>query len=132
MDLTTLAARDTATITLRNPATDTDLEGATVTLYGPGTAQYQAALATQQQTQLSRMMAAGKAAKQPGVEQLARERAAMLAACTASISGWDYKGGTDAAALRTAYADPSIGWVADQVDRALKDWTNFLPSSTTA
>jgi len=137
MDITTLAARDTATITLLHPATGEPLlvnaEGAkaTITLYGPGSKQHQAARAARERRLMASAIAnqgkAGKPAAKADPEQERRDVAADLAACTESIGGWDYKGATDAKALEAAYADTTIGWVADQVQRALGDWGNFLP-----
>ncbi len=134
MDITIFSARDTATITLLHPVSGnpitSDKGPATVTLYGPGTAQHQAASAARQQRLMDRL-ATGKAG-QISVEAQNKEQAAFLAACTHSISGWDYKGGTDQAAITAAYLDHGIGWIADQVGKALGSWANFLPEPLTA
>jgi hypothetical protein len=135
-DITRFAALDTATITLRHPATDEPLvnpagEPYTITLYGPGTKQHQAARAARERRATTAAMAAfGPKGKQPAAASGNANRAevaAELAACTKSIGGWGYCGKADAEAIEAAYADPKLAWVADQVTKALNDWATFLP-----
>ena len=139
MDLSTLSASETAVIKLLHPATGEPLtdngEPLTVSVYGPGTVQHQQMRAARDRRIMAAAMAANKAGKKPAdLSDPDKERAdtaADLAACTASISGWDYKGATDAEAIKAAYADASMGWLADQVSRGLGDWATFLPESAT-
>jgi hypothetical protein len=140
MDLSTLSASETAVIKLLHPATGEPLtdngEPLTVTVYAPGSRQHQQMRSTRDRRIMAAAVAANKAGKKPAdLTDHDKERAdiaADLAACTASIGGWDYKGATDATAIRSAYADASMGWLADQVSRALGDWATFLPESATA
>jgi hypothetical protein len=140
MDLSTLSASETAVIKLTHPATGEPLadngEPLTVTVYGPGTMQHQQMRSARDRRIMAAAMAANKAGKKPAdIADPDKERADTatdLAACTASISGWDYKGATDSAAIRAAYADASMSWLADQVSRGLGDWSTFLPESATA
>lgn len=125
MDITTLSARDTATITLKHPGTGEPMEGVTVTVHGPGSRQHQAATSARNQRIFDRMSGPKKA--KLSADDQAREQATFLAACTAGISGWDYKGGTGPADIEAAYRDASVGWIADQVSTALGDWSTFLP-----
>ena len=128
MDITTLAASATATLTLKHPATGEPMPGVTVTLYGPGSREHSAATARRNQRLFDRLATkGGKTAKIDAAEQL-REQAEFLAACTADIGGWDYKGATGRDAVQAAYADQSVGWIAEQVGAALGDWATFLPS----
>lgn len=136
-DITRFAALDTATITLRHPATDEPMvnaagESYTVTLYGPGTKQHQAARAARERRATTAAMAAfGPKGKQPAAAAAGNttrtDVAAELAACTKAIGGWGYGGKADAEAIEAAYADPKLGWVADQVAKAMNDWATFLP-----
>lgn len=135
MDLSTLSASETAVIKLLHPATGEPLtdngEPLTVSVYGPGTVQHQQMRSARDRRIMAAAMAANKAGKKPAdIADPDKERAdtaADLAACTASIGGWDYKGATDAAAIKSAYADASMSWLADQVSRGLGDWATFLP-----
>lgn len=103
------------------------MPGVTVTLYGPGSREHTAATARRNQRLFDRLATkGGKAAKLDAAEQV-REQAEFLAACTADIGGWDYKGARDRDAVLAAYQDPAVGWIADQVGAALGDWATFLP-----
>lgn len=124
MDIKTLSAASTATITLRHPSSGEEMPGITVTLHGPGSTQYQQAQATRQQLAFARLTAPAGSKK----ADIKAERADFCAACTASIGGWDYGGDASPAAIRTAYADPALGWIGDQVEKALGDWATFLPA----
>lgn len=139
MDLSTLSASETAVIKLTHPATGEPLTSAgfpvTVTVYGPGSRQHQQMRAARDRRIMAAAMVANKAGKKPAdltdPDKERADTAADLAACTASIHGWDYKGATDATAIKAAYADASMGWLADQVARGLGDWATFLPESAT-
>lgn len=135
MDLSTLSASETAVIKLTHPGTGEPLTSAgspvTVTVYGPGSRQHQQMRAARDRRIMAAAMAANKASKKPAdltdPDKERADTAVDLAACTASINGWDYKGATDAAAIKAAYADASMSWLADQVSRGLGDWSTFLP-----
>ena len=62
-------------------------------------------------------------------QEQTEENAEFLAACTDSFNGWQYKGSADAAAIEAAYKDPTIGFIADQVGKAIGDGANFMNSS---
>lgn len=140
MDLSTLSASETAVIKLLHPATGEPLtengEQLTVTVYGPGSRQHQKMRAARDARMLAAAMAANKGNKKPTeLPDPDKERADIatdLAACTASIGGWSYKGGTDAESIRAAYADAKMSWLADQVSRGMGDWATFLPESATS
>jgi hypothetical protein len=132
MDITSISARDTATITLKHPGTGELMPGKTVTIYGPGSKQHQAATARRNQRLMDKMaMGQRKGTKLDAGEQ-AREQADYLCACTHSIDGWDYKGGSTQADILAAYTDASVGWIGEQVAAALGDWATFLPEQATA
>lgn len=124
-EITKLAARDTFTLELVNandePLRDADGKPLSVTVYGPGSKAYQKANAARTQRLMDAMTKKGKA-KLNAEEQL-RENAAFLAACTVSFNGWAYKG--EESAFEAAYSDPTIGFIADQVQKAIGDWANF-------
>jgi hypothetical protein len=124
-EITALAAKDTFTLELQNaneePLKDKDAKPLSVTVYGPGSKPYQKANAARTQRLMDLMAKKGKV--KLNAEDQAKETAAFLAACTVSFNGWAYKG--DATAFEAAYLDPSIGFIADQVAKAIGDWANF-------
>lgn len=129
-EITTLAAQETFTLELVGPSDEPlrDEQGSalSVTVYGPGSKAYQRASAARTQRLLDKMAKRGRN-RLSGEEQLS-EQAAFLAACTVSFNGWAYKG--DPQAFEAAYADPAIGWIADQVAKAVGDWANFTKGSS--
>jgi hypothetical protein len=131
-EITSLAAKDTFTHPLVNANDEPLLDAAgkplSVTVYGPGSKPYQKANAERTQRMMKRLQRKGKL--EMSAEEQARENAAFLAACTVSFNGWSYK--ADPAAFEAAYADPSIGFIADQVSKAIGDWANFSQTSVSS
>lgn len=130
-EITTLAAKDTFVLDLVNandePLKDADGTQLSVTVYGPGSKPYTKAQAARTQRMLDRMAKKGKV--KLNAQEQTDENAEFLAACTASFNGWQYKGAADVAAIEAAYKDPTIGFIADQVGKAIGDWANFTNSS---
>lgn len=129
-EITSLAAKDTFVLELLNgndePLTGADGKALSVTVYGPGSKPFVKAQAARTQRMLDRMAKKGKV-KLDAAEQ-ARENADFLAACTVSFNGWAHHGKADAEAVLAAYNDPTIGFIADQVGKAVGDWGNFTNS----
>ena len=129
-EITSLSAKDTFLLELQsgNDEALKDKDGNTlsVTIYGPGSKPYVKAQAARTQRMLDRMARKGKV--KLNAEEQAHESADFLAACTVSFNGWAYKGAADADAILAAYSDPSIGFIADQVSKAVGDWGNFTTS----
>lgn len=130
-EITTLAAKDTFVLELLNandePLKDAEGKPLSVTVYGPGSKAYTKAQAARTQRMLDRMAKKGKV--KLNAQEQTEENAEFLAACTDSFNGWQYKGAADAAAIEAAYKDPTIGFIADQVGKAIGDWANFMNSS---
>lgn len=126
-EITSLAAKDTFTLELLNgnddALTDSAGKALSVTVYGPGSKPFTKAQAARTQRMLDRMAKKGKV--KLNAEEQSRENADFLAACTVSFNGWSYKGAADAPAILAAYNDPTIGFIADQVTKAVGDWGNF-------
>lgn len=133
-EITSLSAKDTFIHPLVNandePLLDADGKPLSVTVYGPGSKPYQKANAERTQRMMKRLQRKGKL--EMSAEDQARENASFLAACTVSFNGWAYKGAGDASAFEAAYADPSIGFIADQVSKAIGDWANFSQTSVSS
>lgn len=130
-EITSIAAKDTFTLELVNandePLKDDAGKACSVTIYGPGSKEHQRAQAKRTQRMMDQLAKKGK--MKLTAEEQQREQAEFLAACTASINGWAYKGETTPEAILAAYSDPSIGFIADQVTKAMGDWANFMGSS---
>ena len=98
-----------------------------VTLYGPGSKQYARAQAAQNNRMMDKLKRRGKADQT--AEQIAAEKAEFLSDCTAGWENLEYDGLTGEALNRAVYADPSIGFIADQVAKHIGDWANFTSGS---
>lgn len=122
-DLADLAADETTEIQMVNPKTNEDIEGFTVTVYGPDSDIHKAARA--------KLVAKGSdyRAKHRGKdmppEESDRQYRAMVATCTKSINGLVYKGKT-ITDLAEAFALPGLGWIFEQVAVGLGDRANFI------
>lgn len=130
-EITSLAATDTFTLELLNAndelLLDADGNPLSVTIYGPGSKVYAKAQAARSQRLMDRMAKRGKV--KLSAEEHQRESAEFLAACTVSFNGWAYQGKSDREAIEAAYNDPSIGFIAEQVNKAIGDWANFTKSA---
>lgn len=133
-DITSVAASETSVLELVNAADEPLLDEAgkplTITLYGPGTAQFARASQRRQNKLLDRLKKKGKADLSPD-EQIA-EQADFLASVTVSFNGWSYPPAgkaTGAELFKAAYKDRSIGFIADQVTAFVGDWANFTKPS---
>lgn len=99
----------------------------TVTLYSPGSKPYAKAQARNSNRMVDKLKKKGKADQT--AEQKAQEIADFLADCTKSMENIDYDGLTGDALFKSVYADVSIGFVAEQVNKWLGDWGNFSKGS---
>ncbi len=130
-EITSLAAKDTFTLELHNaddePLHDADGNALSVTIYGPGSKVYAKEKAAQNQRLINRVNKRGKV--KLSLEEQRSEAAKFLAACTVSFNGWVYQGKADQESIEAAYNDPSIGFIVEQVDRAIGDWANFTKNT---
>lgn len=132
-EITTIAARDEFTVELLN-ADESPLFNAagvrlSITVVGPGSKEYAAAQAARNARLMDRMAKRGAKTRLTAEEQ-ETEAAMFLAACTKSFNGWAYQG--DQRAFEACYRDRSLGFIADQVQRAIGDWANFSTGSATS
>lgn len=131
-DIAKLAVKETAVIELETPDGEPLLdEGGkvlSVTVYGPGSKQFQRAQGKRNRAILDHVRKGGKKMKDEEQRELDAE---FLADCTASFNGFVYKDLTGYDMFKAAYLDPSIGFVAEQVNKAIGDWANFTNRSAT-
>ncbi|MFW2829875.1 hypothetical protein [Sphingomonas sp. ID0503] len=137
-DITTLAVADTSFLHLRGPDNKPLFIGegdakrkVGVTLFSPGTEQFQEATTERQKKATDRTFARAKGdgGELTTAERVA-ERAAFLARCTAGFVNFAYPPASDrsgTALAEAVYANPKIGFIADQVERHLGEWSNFKP-----
>jgi hypothetical protein len=130
-EITSIAAKDTFDVELLSPSDEPLKDAAgnpiSVTVYGPGSKAYHRAVAERNQRLMARLKRKNKTTLTQE-EQLA-ENAEFLATCTASFNGWGYQGKSDREAMIAAYSDHTIGFIADQISKAVVDWANFTSSS---
>jgi hypothetical protein len=133
-DITSIAAADTSDIHLRGPDDELLFDGngkaITITVYGPGSRAYQQAQTRSQNRIMDRLKKKGRTDR--SADDKLEEQADFLAACTVSFNGFSYPPAgkaTGAELFRQAYADPTIGFIADQVNSHMGDWANFTKGS---
>ena len=129
-DISKLAVKETAVIELESPDGEPLLnengEVLSVTVYGPGSKQFQRAQGKRNRAILEYVRKGGKKMKDEEQRELDAE---FLADCTASFNGFVYKDLTGYDMFKAAYLDPSIGFIAEQVNKAIGDWANFTNKS---
>jgi hypothetical protein len=125
-DISNLAVNSTAIIDLESPdgelLTNAEGEQLSVTVYGPGSKQFQKASGVRNRAILDYVRKGGKKMKEDEQRELDAE---FLAACTVSFNNFGYKELTGNEMFKAAYLDPSIGFIADQINKAIGDWANF-------
>ncbi len=129
-DISKLAVSPTSTIDLESPDGEPLLndsgETISVTIYGPGSKQYQKATGIRNRAILDYVRKGGKKMKDDEQRELDAD---FLASCTVSFNGFVYKDLTGYEMFKAAYLDPSIGFIAEQVNKAIGDWANFTQAS---
>jgi hypothetical protein len=136
-DITQTAVGTTAEVLLTN-ADESPMIGeggkqCSITVYGPGSAEFERAAAKRQNLLVDRLKRKGKADMSPD-EQRA-EQAEFLSAITASFNHFTYPPAGEAEGkdlFRALYKDRSVGFITDQVQRFAGDWGNFTKPSATS
>jgi len=125
-DISKLAVKETTTVELTGADGDAlnDDKGKqlTITVYGPGSKQYQKAQGVRNRAILDAVRRGAKKMKDAEQRELDAE---FLASCTVSFNGFSYKDFTGNEMFKQAYLDPSIGFIAEQVNKEIGDWENF-------
>jgi len=130
-DISKLAVSATSTIDLEDPTGEALLNDSgdviSVTIYGPGSKQYQKASGVRNRAVLDHVRKGGKKLKDEDQREMDAD---FLAACTVSFNGFTYKDFNGYEMFKQAYLDPSIGFIAEQVNKAIGDWSNFTQGSS--
>jgi hypothetical protein len=139
-DITTQAVADTAPIHLKDAAGDhlyADAEKTKpvrIVVYGPGSKQFAAIEAKQTNRAVKRMQDNDGKVTVASPEERAKEQAEDLAAVTMRFENFDYppaKGKEGADLFEAFYSDQKLGFLHQQVLKALRDWGNFKVASAT-
>lgn len=100
----------------------------TVTVFGPGSKVFKAAQSVQSNRAIARFKAKGKGESTP--EEDAANTARFLSACTVSFNNFGYKGMEAGREMfRALYLDPKMGWLTEQVNKEMGDWSNFTTAA---
>lgn len=105
-----------------------------VTIYGPGSEQYRKAQMAAKQRILELLRQAGDEGRPRNLtdEERHADGAELLADMVADITGFDFEGQTQREFLRSLFADPSCGYITDQVNSFAGDWANFCKGAANA
>jgi hypothetical protein len=132
-DISKLAVNETSIIELETPDGDSLLndEGKplSITVYGPGSRKFQQAQSVRNRAVLEFVKKGGKKMKDNEQRELDAE---FLASCTVSFNNFVYKDFTGSEMFKQAYLDASIGFISEQVNKAIGDWSNFTQPSAKA
>lgn len=136
VDIKKKAAVETSELHLRDAAEelmyddDARTKPVRVTVYGPGSRHYQAAVTKRNNRAVDRLKKKGK------TDQTAEDRVKEEADFLSSITiGWEHMEYDDLSghALSLAiYSDPTLGFIGDQVAAHAAEWANFTKGSATS
>lgn len=132
-DITQLSINQTATMPVCDAAGEPQFDSAgnplSITLYGPGSKQYQKAKHAAEQRNQARVMAnmQGRAGENKlTAEEKSIEDAEFLAACTASFNNFGRGELTGYELYKAVYADIEIGHIAEDAGKYIAKRANFL------
>lgn len=127
LDLSTLAAKETAEIPLTHPASGEPIPGVSLVMYGPGSERYVKARAKLNAT----IVRIGRQ-ENPSEDEAREAGVGMLTEITSHMVGLELEGApvNTPEQIRRVYADPAFGWLKEQADRGAGNWANFLPQAS--
>lgn len=129
MDIRKFAVTSTARLVLNDakgdPILNDDGKEVAVNVFGPASKQFAKARQDQNNRMMEKLKTKGKVEQTP--EQTAKETASFLADCTESFEHLERDDLTGDALAKAVYADTSIGFIAENVNKFIGDWANFLP-----
>jgi len=131
LDISQLGVNPTSIVELESPDGEPLVNEAgeviSITVYGPGSKQYQKASSVRNRAIIEYVRKGSKKMKDDEQRELDAE---FLASCTVSFNGFVYRDLTGHEMFKAAYMDASIGFIADQVNKAVGDWANFTKGSS--
>ena len=140
-DITQKRALETATIELvegdGSPLLDNDGTRLSVTVYGPGSKQWQQSDAERNRRRAIKLQNAGKNKLAAALDSALEEEINFLVSITISFNGWEFpcadgKWKSDKDMFRAAYSDDALGFIRDHVHKEATDWSVFTKGSATS
>lgn len=129
-DITKTGVEEQGTLQLTDaneaPLLGENNEQLSITMFGPGSKEFERAAAKRQNRLVDRLKRKGKSDMSP--EEQRAEQAEFLASVTVSFNGFGYPPAGDATGrelFRALYMDPKLGFITDQANRFVGDWGNF-------
>lgn len=136
-DITTQAVSDTTPIHIKGANGEhlytPDRKPVRIVIYGPGSNQYAAIEARQTNRAVKRMQDNDGKVSIASPEQRSAEQAEDLAELTVSFENLGYPPAKDKQGkelFQALYADPKLGFIPQQLLKAVRDWGNFKPGSS--
>lgn len=134
-DINKLVVQDTTTIEIEDPNGEPLLNDdglpLSVTVYGPGSKPFQRATGTKNRALLEHMRRGAKKMKD---DEAAILDAEFLASCTVSFNNFAYQPEQFQAPgfemFKAFYLNRSLGFIADQINKEIGDWSNFTKGSS--
>ncbi|WP_047866761.1 hypothetical protein [Sphingomonas paucimobilis] len=135
-DITTQAVALTAPLHLKDAAGNllytSDRKPVRIHLHGPASPEYARIEERQTQRALKRAQDNDGKATAPSSDDRRAQIAEDYAAVTVAFENFNYPPAGDvmgAEAFRATYADPTLGFIVNQITKFLADWGNFKPAS---
>jgi hypothetical protein len=101
-----------------------------ITMYGPGSKPYAKAKAKQHNAMMDRLKKKGRSDQSP--DDIARENAELLAACTKSFHHIERDKLEGEALYMAVFTDQRSGFITEQAGRHIGEWGNFTKGSAKA
>ncbi|OFA05191.1 hypothetical protein [Duganella phyllosphaerae] len=98
-------------------------------IYGPGSKQFKKAQAASSNRMVERLKKKGKDTQ--SAEEKALADAEFLAACTKSLRNVSFDQLVGEALFMAVYTTPEIGFIPEQINKHIGDWSNFTKASPT-
>lgn len=133
-DIRKFAVEETGVIHLRDGAdelmyADEDQKKPiTITVYGPGSKQFAAAQARQNNRTMELIRKKRNVSR--SAADIKADDAEFLASCTKEFGNISYDKLEGEALFKAVYSDPTLGFITDQVNKYLGDWANFTKSAS--
>jgi hypothetical protein len=126
MDIRSKQVEETSKLHIRDANDELLYDGdkpVEIVVYGPGSKRFAKAQATQANRMMDRMKKKGKSDQSP--EERAEETAEFLTACTKEFIGIEFDKLEGEPLFKAVYADQKLGFIAEQVNKHISEWSNF-------
>jgi intracellular sulfur oxidation DsrE/DsrF family protein len=133
MEIKKLAVEETSTLHIRDSADELvyteDGKAVEIVVYGPGSKSFAKAQAANSNRIMDKLKKKGKVDQT--AQEKAEETAEFLASCTKEFINLEYDKLQGEALFKAVYSDTSLGFIAEQVNKHIMDWSNFSKPALT-